>query len=487
MATIRQITQALTNQFNAALGRKQKLVDLIRNGDVSRLLGKMTTHNGQIAQALKEYDPTKHDVTKRPDRHQKGKPDIITAKLPIPFQKVINMQATAFLFGSPVQFSDLSDVVETSEPDGETIRTSKAAEAYERFLEILKTTRFDSNMRECKTKAGSETLCAKLYHLYLSPEGELQVMVKVLAKSLGDDIYYKFDDFGRLMLFIRQFTIQDDEGNDEIHCDIYTAETIFRCTRRAVGWEVVPEKNFIGKIPVLLYMQEREWADVQALIERREAIQCNDADMNDYFANPKVVGEGIVAGSLNPDDPAQIIQTQNGGKVYYLTYDSAPENRKRECDTLDSFIYGMTYSVNPASDVIKEMKIPSGVSWEYMFFFPELKAKNYQDYYGTLIDREINVVKAIVGVLHPELKLNGQLEALKIGYQFSTPMPDNVSDTLDIIRKSIDAGTMSQETAVYQNPRIKDPKTEMERLKSERARSNQLNNQEPNPGISPEG
>ena len=117
MATIRQITQALTNQFNAALGRKQKLVDLIRNGDVSRLLGKMTTHDGQIAQALKEYDPTKHDVTKRPDRHQKGKPDIITAKLPIPFQKVINMQATAFLFGSPVQFSDLSDVVETSGPD----------------------------------------------------------------------------------------------------------------------------------------------------------------------------------------------------------------------------------------------------------------------------------------------------------------------------------------------------------------------------------
>ena len=181
-----------------------------------------------------------------------------------------------------------------------------------------------------------------------------------------------------------------------------------------------------------------------------------------------MVGEGIVDGSLNPDDPAQIIQTQNNGKVYYLTYDSAPENRKRECDTLDSFIYGMTCSVNPASDVIKEMKIPSGVSWEYMFFFPMLKAKNYQDYYGAMIDREINVVKAVIGVLYPELKLNGQLEALKIGYQFSTPMPDNVSDTLDIIQKSINTGTMSQETAIYQNPRIKDPKIEIERLKSEK-------------------
>ena len=479
MTTIRQITQALSNQFNAVLGRKQKLVELIQNGDISRLLGKMTTCNDKITKALAEHDPTKHEVTKRPNRHRKGKPEIITAKLPIPFQKVINLQATAFLFGSPIQFSDISDVIETS-INGEINRKSKAEEAYSRFLQILKDTRFDSNIRECKMKAGSETLCAKLYHLYLSTNGEIQVMVKILAKSLGDDIYYKFDDFGRLMLFIRQFTIQDDEGNDEIHCDIYTDETIFRCTQKAIGWEVLPEKNFIGKIPVLLYRQEPEWADVQKLIERREDIQCRDADMNDYFANPKVVGEGIVDGSLNPEDPAQIIQTQNNGKVYYLTYDSAPENRKRECDTLDSFIYGMTCSVNPASDVIKEMKIPSGVSWEYMFFFPMLKAKNYQDYYGAMIDREINVVKAVIGVLYPELKLNGQLEALKIGYQFSTPMPDNVSDTLDIIQKSINTGTMSQETAIYQNPRIKDPKIEIERLKSEKDQSDIPNNQKKN-------
>lgn len=340
MTTIKQITQALSNQFNAVLGRKQKFVELIQNGDISRLLSKMTTCNDKITKALAEYDPTKHEVTKRPNRHRKGKPDIITAKLPIPFQKVINLQATAFLFGSPIQFSDISDVIETS-INGELNRKSKAEDAYSRFLQILKDTRFDSNIRECKMKAGSETLCAKLYHLYLSTNGEIQVMVKILAKSLGDDIYYKFDDFGRLMLFIRQFTIQDDEGNDEIHCDIYTDETIFRCTQKAIGWEVLPEKNFIGKIPVLLYRQEPEWADVQKLIERREDIQCRDADMNDYFANPKVVGEGIVDGSLNPDDPAQIIQTQNNGKVYYLTYDSAPENRKRECDTLDSFIYGM--------------------------------------------------------------------------------------------------------------------------------------------------
>lgn len=479
MKKITQITKVLSNHLNAAIRRKQNLISLINNGDINRLLPKLCNKSQQIRQAIEEYNPSKHKVTKRPNKPQKDKPDIETAKIPIPYQKVINMQATAFLFGSPVQFSDNSEVSEAQDDNGEIIRTSKAAEAFERFKQILKDTRFDSNMRTCKTLAGSETLCAKLYHLYLDPENELQVMVKILAKSYGDDLYYKFDDFGRLIIFARQFKIQDDEGNDEIHCDIYTAETIYRCTQEAIGWDVVAEKNPVGKIPVLLYPQEREWADVQAIIERREDIQCKDADMNDYFANPKVVGEGLVAGAINPDDPAQIIQTQNGGKVYYLTYDSAPENRKRECDTLDSFIYGLTYSVNPASDVIKEMRIPSGVSWEYMFMFPMLKAKNYQDQYGELIDREINVIKAIIGVLYPELKLNGQLDALNVSYQFSTPMPDNVADTLDIIQKSIDTGTMSQETAVSQNPRIKDPKTEMERLNREAEKKSLSNAVEP--------
>lgn len=479
MKKITQISKVLSNQFNAAVGRKQNFVSLIENGDITRLLSKLSNKNQQIRQALEEYDPSRHKVTKRPNKPQKGRPDIETAKMPIPYQKVINMEATAFLFGSPLQFSDSSEMFEAQGDNGEIIRASKAADAFERFKEILKDTRFDSNMRTCKTLAGAETLCAKLYHIYLDSENEFQVMVKVLAKSYGDDLYYKFDDFGRLILFARQFKIQDNEGNDEVHCDIYTAETIYRCTQVAIGWEVVAEKNFIGKIPVLLYLQDREWGDVQALIERRENIQCRDADMNDYFSNPKLVGDGLIEGAINPDDPAQIIQTQNGGKVYYLTYDSAPENRKRECDTLDSFIYGLTYSVNPASEVIKDMKIPSGVSWEYMFMFPMLKAKNHQDLYGELIDREINVLKAIVGVLYPELKLNGQLAALNISYQFSTPMPNNEADTLDIIQKSINSGTMSQETAVSQNPRIKNPKTEMERLNSEAYRKSMANAGEP--------
>lgn len=368
MAVVGQIANVLRNQLNAALGRKQKLVELIESGDIARLMGKLDSQRDKVAKALRQYNVETHAIMSRPEDVERQKKGGGRARLPIPFQKVINRQATAFLFGNPIQFSDVSDVDYVRDDNGELQAVSKAQDAFAYFKDILDSTRFNSNMRDCKTRSGSETISAKLYHLYLGEDGELHVLVKVLAKSLGDDLYYKFDDFGRLVMFARYFTIDNEEGNDEIHLDIYTAEYIYRCTQKAVGWEVVPEENVLHMIPVMLYQEdETEWSDVQRLIERRENIQSNDADVNDYVTNPKVVASGLVEGMMKPEDPAQIIQVSNGGDIKYLTYDTAPENRKRECDTLESFIYGMTYSVNPASDVIKEMRIPSGVSWEYMF------------------------------------------------------------------------------------------------------------------------
>lgn len=470
MAVVEQIAAVLRNRLNAALGRKQKLVELVESGDIARLMGKLDSQREKVAVALKQYNNKTHAIMSRAEDVEKQKNGRKRARLPIPYPKVINRQATAFLFGGPVQFTDISDVDYVRDDNEELQAISVAKDAFAYFKDILDTTRFNSNMRDCKTRAGSETISAKLYHIYLGEDNELHVIVKVLAKSLGDDLYYKFDDYGRLIMFGRYFTIDDEEGNDEIHFDLYTSEYIYRCTQRSIGWEVESEINIVKMIPVMLYQEDTtEWDDVQELIERRESIQSDDADMNDYFSSPKVVANGLMEGAIKPNDPAQIIQTENGGDVKYLTYDTAPENRKRECDTLESFIYGMTYSVNPSSDVIKEMKIPSGVSWEYMFMFPMLKAKDKQDYYGAMIDREINLVKAIVGVLYPEVISNGQIERLKVGYQFSTPMPNNIQNTLDNIQKSKDMGTMSQETAVYQNPLIKDPKTEIERLRNEEA------------------
>lgn len=438
-------------------------MELIENSDIGRLQSKMTFNGARVGDALKQYDPNRHNVIYRPDKIRKGKDPKIVNKLPIPYQKEINKQATAFLFGSPIQFSNNSE-------------KGKADKAFEFFQQILKDTRFDSNIRTCKTIAGSETECAKLYHLYIDEKGEIQVLVKILAQSFGDKIYTRFDDFGRMMMFGRGYTITGLDGKDEIHFDIYTSDYIYRATQKALGWEVTTETNFIGKIPVLYYSQETEWNDVQRLIERREDILCKSADSNDYHTGPKLVAEGKVEGLPDPDDPGEVIVLKSEGKVSYLTYDSAPESRLQECKDLERFIYSMTGTADISFDSIKDMSIPSGVAWEYVFMSPLIKARNHQDKYGELIDREINVIKAIMGVIRPELVSTGEMDVLDISFSFSTPMPNDLIGTLDEIQKAIDTGTMSRETAVGLNPMIKDPKEELVRLQKEDA-ERQLNNE----------
>ena len=454
---IKSVIQVLKNELNAALGRKQELVELLSESDLTRAKDRLENFDDRIGIALSQYDPTLHDAANRPDKRRKGKEPKKTAKLPIPFQRMINQQATAFLFGREGTFSN---------------NNKDTDEAFRAFMGIINNTRFHSTIREAKTLAGAETISAKLYHLYLE-DGEVAVKTKILAYSKGDHLYYKKDEFGKLIVFGRYYETTTNDKTIEKHFDVYTSEQIFRGKSSGIGWKVEVEANFIGKIPVIIYEQPVEWDGVQPLIERREEIQCKDADVNDYFADPKLVGEGIVKGLPDPDDTGAVIQVQNGGKLSYLTYDSAPENRTNEYHTLERLIYGMTFSADISFDTIKNMTIPSGKAWRYVFMAPLLKAKNHQDRYGELIDREINLIKAIMKVLFPKMDSSNEIDLLDVSYEFASPMPDDVLDNLTNIKTAVDGGFMSLEGAVRQNPLVKDYGQELERLAQERAQEQQ--------------
>jgi SPP1 family phage portal protein len=454
---IKSVIQVLKNELNAALGRKQELVELLSESDLTRVKDRLENFDDRIGIALSQYDPTLHNAANRPDKKRKGKEPKKTAKLPIPFQRMINQQATAFLFGQEGTFSN---------------NNKDTDEAFRSFMGIINNTRFHSTIREAKTLAGAETISAKLYHLYLE-DGEVAVKTKILAYSKGDHLYYKKDEFGKLIVFGRYYETTTNDKTIEKHFDVYTSEQIFRGKASGIGWKVEVEANFIGKIPVIIYEQPVEWDGVQPLIDRREEIQCKDADVNDYFADPKLVGEGVIKGLPDPDDPGAVIQVQNGGKLSYLTYDSAPENRINEYHTLERLIYGMTFSADISFDTIKNMTIPSGKAWRYVFTAPLLKAKNHQDRYGELIDREINLIKAIMKVLFPKMDSSNEIDLLDVSYEFASPMPDDVLDDLTNIKTAVDGGFMSLEGAVRQNPLVEDYGRELERLAQERAQEQQ--------------
>jgi hypothetical protein len=76
-------------------------------------------------------------------------------------------------------------------------------------------------------------------------------------------------------------------------------------------------------------------------------------------------------------------------------------------------------------------------------------------------------------VLFPKLDSDGKIDLLEVSYEFASPMPDDVLDDLTNIKTAVEAGVMSIEGGVRQNPLVEDHGQELERLAQERAQEQQ--------------
>ena len=106
--------------------------------------------------------------------------------------------------------------------------------------------------------------------------------------------------------------MREQENSLVYHFDIYTPNIIYRCTRKSIGWEVVEEVNFIGKIPLILFQQDKEWNGVETLIHREELIGSRTADTNDYFADPiAIMAADLIKNLPEKKEAAKLLVTND--------------------------------------------------------------------------------------------------------------------------------------------------------------------------------
>ena len=132
--------QMFTNYLNAVVGRNQEFEELIKAKDISRVKELFTTREALTAEAMKEYDPKQHEIMSRQDKilkNPKGerKGTLKRWKLPINYPQYINEIALVFIYGRPIKWTNQSE------------GTDKAFSA---FQDLIKRTRFDSKVRQCK-------------------------------------------------------------------------------------------------------------------------------------------------------------------------------------------------------------------------------------------------------------------------------------------------------------------------------------------------
>lgn len=458
------------NYLNALIGRNQEFEQLLAAGDITAVKEKMTSRVNDVIDALKEYTTTEHKITKRPDKAITDKKGNFlrfepTWKLPIPYPVYINEIALVFIYGRPVKWTQLSEGTDNG---------------FKAYLDFIKDSHFNSKIRQCKRLAGAETESAMLFRCYQDDDGKAACQIRVLARSKGDEIYTMFDQYENLIAFAWGYYLKDDKEGAVYHFDVFTKKVIYHCTKKAIGWDVVEETNFVGKIPVIYFRQEKEWDGVEALIDREENIASGTADTNDYFADPiSIMSAEIIKNMPEKREKGKMLVTNDKDGVdkaaKYLTWDSAPESKKQEMEWLQLNILQKSFTPNITTDSLKALSQLSAKALKTVMMLADIKASKRKESHDELLDRTASLITAIIGNVL-DVSLAGECNNLVVGHEYQEPFGDDVADDLNNIINAVDAGILSTETGVEMNPLVKDSQRELDRLaeeKEERAKEQQ--------------
>lgn len=369
-------------------------------------LKKRDTTSPDTTAINKEWDPLLHpvmDTTLRPNKkiYDESGAQVRTenvGRIPLAFQKLIVDRACSLLFGNPV----------TLEHNAENDIQQEIVRSIERILrsnkEVTLNRKVGRNLMAATEVAEywyttEMTEKANLYGF----ESPLKLRHHVFSPLLGDSLYPLFDDYGDLIAFSREFTRTIDQQN-VYHFEVYTADETIIYQQQQSGYVELKDqrkKNLIGKIPVIYgYQGETEWNNVQDLIERLETLASNFADTNDYHASPTIVAEGEIKGFVQKGEQGKLIQVDPGAKMYYLSWDRAPESIRLERDMLVEFIYTLTQTPNITFENMKGLGPISGVALKLMFMDAHLKAEDKKEVVSDYLQRRINVLKAYLKTMN---------------------------------------------------------------------------------------
>lgn len=444
-----QLITYFKNMVLNSSGVERSLYKLIEDRDISTAISLMQDRDADVENALGEYIPQTHGVMKRPNKYRKGDDPYITEKLPRSRQRYINEVELFFLLGKPVKWKK-------SEGDDE---------AFTLFTEFLKSQRFDSNMRKAKRLAGAETESAKLYHIYRDDKtDERHVKTVIIARSEGYRIRTLFDQYNNLKAFAYGYKLKEN-GKTVQHWDIQTPDFLFYTKRGTMGWEVETYENPTKKINVVYYRQEKAWSGAEQRLNREEQLDSRIGDTNNYFADPIAAATADVIDSMtDPNKPGKLIQlTGKESRFEYVNPPQSSETQRAEKQDLNDSILFDTFTPDFSFEKIKGLGTLSGDAIKNAMILGYIKRDNRKELYDELLDRDKNIVIAILKMLYPDKA--AAFDGLIIEHEFSEPFTDDKEKTWSSIGKLYNDGVCSLEQAVTMLSLTDAPEEEIERIK----------------------
>ncbi|RHR75552.1 phage portal protein [Bacteroides sp. AF16-49] len=399
------------------------------------------------------------------------------AKIITNIPKKIVRTAAAFLFGG-----DMTITADNTDDD-----------SLEEFKKVfVRKLKMKSVLMSFARKVLSETKAAIVFYpvnKIVDGKKVPELKAKILSLPKNDNATYEFyphfDDDDDMDAFIHKFTTRIDNSTYEC-VKIYTSDKIITAINKGGQWEIKPDKNLFGKIPVVYAeVDHPDWEDIVVLMDHYEMRLSRMSDTNDYFGDPMLKTYGV--SNLPSKDTVgkelnftMEIDSDTGtayhGDAEYLAWQQSIDSQKEEISNERHEIFSGASCPDLSFDNLIGIGDLSGVSREFMTIDAKIKATEQMEIFGPSVQRCVAIVQAgMVNISH--LKNAKAISNNYFEVTFGSILPKNLVEELQNL--SIAGGGKpinSQETLTARSPYTQNVKEEVGKMKSEEQASAANNN-----------
>ena len=417
----------------------------------------------------KLYDPEKHDIvtdrTRRPKVKIKNGQKEVPAKLYYPAEMIASRRMNQMAFSIPVKRKYSAT---TSE---EEKAFQKAIEAVYKKVRIngVNYKRMYAFFASCEMATFWFTVDAEKTTRY-GFESEKKIrcrsfspMPKKFSKITQADLYPYFDDDDDLVVL----SVRYKDADSVEHFDAYTAERVYYYSKPENEWVVEEVDNPLKKIPAVYW--QRPLPVYYGISKNREDIEftlSRDSDILGKNQSPIMKVKGKVIGEMPVGDTArQVYQLENGGDLDLVSPALSTNDAKTHVGMLKEINQEITQLPDLSLENIKGIGAQSGEARKTLLTDPHMKVKDESHDIIEFLDREFEIVKAILCHENEEWKDYQHTTTCK---HVITPFIQNDrSADINDYSKASGGPVMSRRTAVDQLGMVDDTDAEIEQMDAE--------------------
>lgn len=162
----------------------------------------------------------------------------------------------------------------------------------------------------------------------------------------------------------------------------------------------------------------------------------------------------------------------------YVSWQNAPESVKLEIETLLKMIYTITQTPDISFDSVKGLGAISGVALKLLFMDAHLKVQDKKEIFDDYLQRRVNIIKAFIGKLNPELEEDAEL--LEVEPEIIPYMLTNEIDEINTwLAANGNKPLVSQKASVKGANLTQDPEKDFEQIQEEANAENSFSIGEP--------